>query len=675
MNTKDFIKNLKVSYDSGFGDNLGKDFYSPCLDRCKEYKRMTGEFTSNVIFDWGRALLKVLNNEEDKCMVKIIANPSLNQYDIDTLRGTLQHRNDDEFWEKLSDQIYEEAENLVNKDLDRKEEREVKLKIFAYLISTNKLNIKFAFPKHVPSPGMFHVKKGIFYFEDDLKVGFNGGPNESHGGHELNIEGIDVFHNCDGENPHIKDSEEKFDLAWEGDAPGFLTKTLSQKTLNKIKINAPSTKIELNQIIKKAYEKKKDTLGDLLDEEQIENLKRISTKNEIIKENIKLWPHQEEAVNKFLKVKSGILEMATGTGKTKTSLEILKILTKENKINSCIISTDGNTLLDQWYQEILKFHPIIKNTIKKIFRHYGENNTSDQYLSNPDNSLLVISRQNLQKFLPFLNKEYKKNIFIIHDEVHGFGSPANIKNLKGTHKDFIYKLGMSATPEREYEDEGNTFISDEIGNVFYEFKLEDAIKAGVLCKMDYVTEKYFLSDDEKNDIKNLIKAHHAKKAAGEKVNDNDLYTRIAAVRKNAESKIGMFADYIKKNPEIIKNTIIFVYSKARGNQISEILQGKVKYREFFDNDVNEHLDYFAKGELDCLVTCHRLSQGIDIQGLKNVILVASDRSKLETIQRIGRCLRKNKNDPFKKAKIFDFIDPDYDADKQRAEWLNTLSKI
>ena len=79
MNTKDFIKTLKVSYASGFGDNLGKDFYSPCLARCKEYKRMTGEFTSNVIFDWGRALLKVLNNEEDKCMVKIKANPSLNQ--------------------------------------------------------------------------------------------------------------------------------------------------------------------------------------------------------------------------------------------------------------------------------------------------------------------------------------------------------------------------------------------------------------------------------------------------------------------------------------------------------------------------------------------------------------------------------------------------------------------
>ena len=57
---------------------------------------------------------------------------------------------------------------------------------------------------------------------------------------------------------------------------------------------------------------------------------------------------------------------------------------------------------------------------------------------------------------------------------------------------------------------------------------------------------------------------------------------------------------------------------------------------------------FAQGKLDCLITCHRLSQGIDIQGLKNVFLIASDRSKLETIQRIGRCLRKNPKDPDKK---------------------------
>ena len=32
------------------------------------------------------------------------------------------------------DKIYEDAKSLVNKDLDKKDEREVKLKIFAYFI-------------------------------------------------------------------------------------------------------------------------------------------------------------------------------------------------------------------------------------------------------------------------------------------------------------------------------------------------------------------------------------------------------------------------------------------------------------------------------------------------------------------------------------------------------------
>ena len=53
MEIKKFIENLKPTYDNAYGDNLGKDFYSPCLENCKQYKRMTGEFRSSVIFDWG----------------------------------------------------------------------------------------------------------------------------------------------------------------------------------------------------------------------------------------------------------------------------------------------------------------------------------------------------------------------------------------------------------------------------------------------------------------------------------------------------------------------------------------------------------------------------------------------------------------------------------------------
>ena len=42
MNIKKLLENLKASYNSGWGDDLGKDFYSPMLSNCKEYNRMTG---------------------------------------------------------------------------------------------------------------------------------------------------------------------------------------------------------------------------------------------------------------------------------------------------------------------------------------------------------------------------------------------------------------------------------------------------------------------------------------------------------------------------------------------------------------------------------------------------------------------------------------------------------
>ena len=652
---KKLFQNLKSDYDSGEGDDLGADFFTPCLKNCYEYDRATSDFTSNVIFEWGEAVLKLVDIDNHQCKIRMVAHHKLHDDDKKILEEYVEHQNKiDEHLEKISDGIFEEAIRLAEGNADR----ETKLKMFAYLIATKRLELRFAFPHHVRNPNVFHQKYGIFRFDNSDKIGFLGSPNETIGGHAKNIETIEVFNSTiPSDLNRINSWEKKFNRSWKDEAKGFRTKEISKKTLERIISYSPRSANEFRNSRK------------------IENKIEPDTNKNSENKKFELWPHQKEAVDKFLLVKAGILEMATGTGKTKTSLEILKRLLDENKVNSCIITTNGTDLLGQWYTELLNFHSEIKNKIKKFFRYFGDNNTSNQFIDNPENSLLIISRDNLQKVLKFLDDSYKKNILIIHDEVHGFGSPSNISKLEGSHRDFIYKLGMSATPERQYGEDGNNFITNEIGSVFYKYRLEDAIKDNILCKMNYITQNYYLSDEERSEIKKMIASHHAKKKSGEKVKDTDLFTRIAGIRKNAESKISIFANYIKKNPEIIKNTIIFVYSKPRGRQISEILQGKVKYREYFDNDVSENLDYFAKGDLDCLITCHRLSQGIDIKGLKNVILIASDRSRLESIQRIGRCLRKNPQDPNKISVVFDLIDEDYEADIEREKWLNSIANI
>ena len=61
-------------------------------------------------------------------------------------------------------------------------------------------------------------------------------------------------------------------------------------------------------------------------------------------------------------------------------------------------------------------------------------------------------------------------------------------------------------------------------------------------------------------------------------------------------------------------------SASNGKHIfSQILDGKVKYSEYFEGDVSETLLDFSEGKLQCLIACHRLSEGIDIKGLKNIV--------------------------------------------------------
>jgi superfamily II DNA or RNA helicase len=64
-----------------------------------------------------------------------------------------------------------------------------------------------------------------------------------------------------------------------------------------------------------------------------------------------------------------------------------------------------------------------------------------------------------------------------------------------------------------------------------------------------------------------------------------------------------------------------------------------------------------------------------------VILFASARAKLETIQRIGRCLRIDPENPAKRALVVDFVrasepgETQPNADQERSDWLTRLSQV
>ncbi|GAB4527094.1 MAG: DEAD/DEAH box helicase family protein [Pleurocapsa sp.] len=645
----EIIRQLASHYRSGKA-NLGKDFFAPCLKYCTQYRRAVGYFSSGALIAWSEAIPHIATED---VVIKLIISPELSEQDKTTIKKAIDESERNKLRQIIADRIIEDALKLSKQP----DSIVIRQQLLAWMIANDKLMLRFAFPQHIEQAEIFHKKIGIFDFPWGDKVAFTGSANESLSGHSRNYESIDVYRSwiaADEERVEIK--VEEFQEAWEEKAIGLKILSLSSETIKFIRSYAPS---------------KKPSIAPEITE--------IIAPTKPAKPNYH-WRHQEEAVEKFLQIGHGVLEMATGTGKTRTTLKILSRLDDDKKIDGIIVTTDGKDLLDQWSKEVEKWS-IEGSRPFRVLKHYDTHHQLESFANHPQGSLIVISRQKLSSLLSRIEKKERNRIFIVHDEVHGLGSPANVQQLTGEHESFGYRLGLSATPEREYDTEGTDFIFQEIGDVFFKFTLKEAIERGILCEFNYIALPYELTDSDKYRLKQVYQKKAARKKEGRPMSDREVWTDLSKVYKTAEQKPEVFAEFLQTNAQILKSTILFVETTEFGEQILEIIHNYTyRYRTYYSGEDQQSLRDFAKGDVDCLITCHRLSQGIDIQNLQNVILFSSARAKLETIQRIGRCLRTNPKRPDKKATIVDFIMQSNEsdrisADEERYQWLSELSNI
>jgi superfamily II DNA or RNA helicase len=662
---KNVIKNLKISYHSGHGDNLGKDFYSPLLAKCKQYKRDTGDFTSTVIFDWGEALLNVINRDDEECVIKLIANPKLNDEDFETLSQVVENKDREEYLDKIGRNILDEAFSLSQGTAERK----IKLKIFAYLVTTNKLIIKFGFPRHVRGANIYHPKSGVFYFDNDIKVGFIGGSNETHGGHLTNIEYIQVHNNLEENNKYLDDVEEKFDIGWKNLAPGFQTCALNQDTLKKIKSYAPKSKQELKQEIEKYNTENKPKLGEHLSDETKQKLNQI--KEELVLEDyLKIieekWRFQERARLKFIEKKWGLLEMATGTGKTRIALAIATQLINENKIDKIIIQMFGADLLRQWRDRINEWLNSKIDREINFLECSEDKNELDSFIlnfKNPEADLLLIRQSNLSDLLNKIKDNDQSRTLIIHDEVHDLGADKISQKIAGKQNKFGYKLGLSPTIREEWDKKRERFYFDEIqgggDEPIFTLDFEKAIKLGVLVESELIKLSYRLFPDERTK-KSSCYAQHARniKEGMSKLEADKLRNFcLVDVNKNARNKIQVFEENIEYLKEKLKRSFIFTDEIDYGKTLLNILTPYLNVKTHFQGSDRKNLDFFSEGKIDCIINVLKLSQGIDIQKLNTIVLFATPTGR-QFIQRIGRVLRKDQENKEKRAIIVDFFEED-----------------
>lgn len=99
-----------------------------------------------------------------------------------------------------------------------------------------------------------------------------------------------------------------------------------------------------------------------------------------------------------------------------------------------------------------------------------------------------------------------------------------------------FRLGLSATPEREYDDEGNAFLLEHIGPELMRFELDDAIRREILAPFDYYPLPYEMTAEDRQRVRDVYKRQAARAAAGNPMSDEEVWIEIARVYKTSQGQ-------------------------------------------------------------------------------------------------------------------------------------------
>lgn len=618
--------NYQEDYRSGYDDIVG-DFFRPSLLVASTYWRAVGYFSSSSLEAFGSPLGDFIKGGGT---IRLVTSVELSESDLKAISEGAKRQ--EVYEHRIEDIIDREFVDGVGDGVAR----------LARLLEMGRLEIQIAVPKS--GTGIYHEKIGLFFDADDF-VAFTGSSNESRNAFVNNRECIDVYPSWESPS-RAERKRAHFEALW----------------------NRTDQGVEVYSFPDAAKKK----LLCVCAEHQAERRQRAQQDAK--------WRHQDEALAIFLRSERGVLNMATGTGKTRTALKILVELFDRNEIDTTIVCTDGNDLLEQWYGELVAVRRQIHRDIR-VYRNYSSYKDLLSFILEPKNAILLVSREPAASALRQIDGKVGRRTLLIHDEVHGLGSPGNRSRLASLSDHIRFRLGLSATPEREYDQEGNAFIESHIGPVLMTFGLKEAIERGILAPFNYFPLPFELTDADRERIATIYRKRKAREAAGNPMSETEVWIEISRVYKTSEAKLPVFADFIPTHQDLLRRCIVFVETMEYGNEVLDTIhQYRADFHTYFTGEQSSTLRRFARGDLECLITCHRLSEGIDIRSLSSVILFSSERARLETIQRIGRCLRTNPDDPDKIANIVDFIrqggdGEDPNADERRRDWLNELSQV
>ena len=587
-------------------------FYKKCLRNANCYQRAVGYFRSSVLLIIGKTVLEFARRGG---RIQLICSPHLSDEDVRSIVGGYARRD-----EVLASAIIEEFDRLLVEP-----STEFAAKALATLISCGALEVRLAEMKS--GNCIYHEKIGLFMDDLGHTVSFRGSTNETWSGWhaEGNFEAIEVFCDWNGDSDRVRIAKHRnhFATLWSGKDPSVTVSAFPE-----------TAEIYLRRYAAKSIE------------EIMESVPVAATLRR------QPLPHQIEALDAWRKQNSrGILEHATGTGKTFTAIVAIRDHVRTGK--PALVLVPSRLLLHQWAEEISQEIPDAALMMAgagqnrwKLHSRLKSMTIADPELG-PRVTLVMMPTAATDLFLAGVAES--EDLFVVADEVHQLGSPVNARALK---IESGLRLGLSATPRRYGDPEGTNRLMEYFGGtVPPPITLGDAMRAGRLVPYQYFPHPINLNADEADqwlEFTNRIKKEIARSstdANGKKLLSERakmLLIQRSRIAKKASAKVDLAVTIISRNYREGQSWLVYCEDSEQLSDVANALRATgietIEYHSNMSGDREGTMQWFHKfGGILVSIKC--LDEGVDIPKVSHALILASSQNPRQFIQRRGRVLR------------------------------------
>lgn len=635
-------------------DPLAEEVLIPGFQAATKVDCMVGFFSSEVLASLAPGLATYIANSKNS--LRLIISPYLRQEDQAALENGSRSA------ESITEDVLEEL--AVTEDLLAQHT----LKCLSYLLRTGRIEIKIA----VMKDALFHPKVWMFEAETCVMAA-HGSSNFTYAGIKKNFEQISVSKSWEDANQRyiIEKLHYQFMCLWENKEDNCIVIPVPQAVKDKIlrtyPMESPPTEDDFRQLYRRAAGYS----------EALQGMPELAPSNRQfaipgwLKYEDGPFEHQSRAVKAWCDGEfRGILEMATGSGKTITAMICAHRLYDVHKPLLIVVAAPYVPLVQQWCDEIAPFGLLPSNLtvaggargrahelnrIKRRFRNGGS-----------DVEAVVVSHRTLCD--PGFKAELEKfdcPRLLIADEAHNLGAEGFITDPPAF---FDYRLGLSATPVRQYDEEGTEALIAFFGPVVFRFTLKEAI-GQCLVEYDYYVHPVELTRDEMDkwyDLTAKIKANAWRQERGK---PNEYLTKLLrdrrALLETAKNKIAALETALEcEDVRTLRHTLIYASDKAPEQleavnallKTHGVLFHQLTYEETADREETARIiRSFQEGTLRVLTAKRVLDEGVNIPQIQKAFILASTTVERQWVQRRGRLLRTCRETGKKHSEIHDFI--------------------